>query len=175
VDENALTRREVVIDHRAGDGGETACANVRGGLVSDGSQGTSGEVVGLIHVRVALLGIGFGFQLRFVEGGEDVLDPAGGKAGVGVDVRDELAGGGGETGLAGEGEAFARLVDDCYAGVAEGDFTSAVGAGVVDDDDLGDACRKVAGLIEDGLETGRKIGLFVVRGNDEAKAHMEEV
>ncbi len=142
VDEDALAGREVVIDERAGEGGEDAGVGIGGGL-------------------------GFGFG----EGGEDVGDPVGGEAGVGVDVGDERSGAGGEACLAGEGEALARLVDDDHAGIAESDFAGAVGAGVVDDDDLAGSGKARGGevdLAEDGFEAGGQIGLLVICGNDEA-------
>ena len=111
---------------------------------------------------------GFGFG----EGGEDLGDPTGCEARIGIDVGDEVAGAGGEAGLAGKGEALARLVDHEDAGVPEGHFAGAVGAGIVDHDDLaGVGCEAAGGwvdLLEDGVETGRKVGLLVVCGNDEA-------
>jgi len=110
--------------------------------------------------------------LGFGEGGEYLGYPAGGEARIGIDVGDEVAGAGSEAGLTGEGEALARLVDHDNAGIAEGDFAGAVVAGIVDDDDLAGVGGKAAGgwidLVEDGFETGRKVGLFVICGNDEA-------
>ena len=88
------------------------------------------------------------------------------QARVGVDIGDEAAGGGEEAGLARVGKAFARFVDDAYAGVAQGDFTRVVGAGVVDDDDL-DVIPS-GGFFEDGLEAIRQIPFFVVSRDDEA-------
>ncbi len=94
------------------------------------------------------------------------------RARIRIDVSDEIAGAGSEAGLAGEGEALARLVDYDDARVAKRDFARAVVAGIVDHDDLAGAGGKAAGgwidLVEDGFETGRKVGLFVVCGNDEA-------
>ena len=146
VDEDALAGREVVVEDGAGEGGEGLC-------------------VERASVRVGVdAGVGFG------EGGEDVGDPVGSEAGVGVDVGDELAGAGGEACLAGEGEAFARLVDQLDSGVevGEDDVAGAVGAGVVDDDDLAGAGGEGAGLGEDGVEAGGEVGLLVVCGDDEA-------
>ena len=56
------------------------------------------------------------------------------------------------------------------AGIAESYLACAVGAGVVDDDDLGEVLE-AACLMEDGFETGAEIGLFVVRRDDEAEQH----
>ena len=68
---------------------------------------------------------------------EHILDPALRQAGVGVDVGNQLAGGVIEAGLTGVGKAFARLVDQGYAGKTKGNFARAIGTGVVDDDKLG--------------------------------------
>ena len=94
-------------------------------------------------------------RLGLAEGGEDLGDPAGGEARVGVDVGDEVAGAGGEAGLAGEGEALARLVDDEDAGIAEGDFAGAVGAGVVDDDDFDEVREAAVWSRMDSRQAGR--------------------
>ncbi len=141
-DEDALAGREVVVEDGTGEGGEGFC------------------------VERASVGVSVGFG----EGGEDVGDPVGSEAGVGVDVGDELASAGGEACLASEGEAFARLVDQLDSGVevGEDDVAGAVGAGVVDGDDLAGAGGEGAGLGEDGVEAGGKVGLFVISGYDEA-------
>ena len=106
------------------------------------------------------------------ECGEDLRDPAGGEAGVGVDVGDELTGCCGKACLPCEGEAFAGLVHDSYAGIAKGNLARAVGAGVVDDDDL-DVIAEALGLGEDGLQASGEVGLLVVGRDDEAEAHRE--
>jgi hypothetical protein len=64
-----------------------------------------------------------------------------------------------------------RLVDQGDAGKAERDLAGAVGGGVVDDDDLGLAGGQRTGLGKNRLKAGRKVGLFVVCGDDEAKTH----
>ena len=155
---------EIAVDGVGGPGGdvENVYEETLAGreVVVENGAGESGEGEGPG-------GVGFGFG----EGGEDVGEPVGGEAGVGVDVGDEGAGAGGKSGLAGEGESFARLVDEDDAGIGEGDVAGAVGAGVVDDDDLHGAGGEGAGLGEDGVEAGGEIGLFVVRGHDEAYAH----
>ena len=74
---------------------------------------------------------------------------------------------GGETGLTSVWQAFSGFIDDGDAWVAEGNFAGAVGAGVVDDDDL-DLVAEEASLREDGLEAGRQITFFVVGRDDEA-------
>ena len=97
-----------------------------------------------------------------------MIDPARSKAGVGVNVGDEVSAAGGEASLASKGEALARLVDERDAAVRKRDVAGAVRAGIVDDDDLESAGGEGAGLVEDRVEAGWEIGLFVVRGNDEA-------
>jgi hypothetical protein len=152
--EDALAGREVVVEEGAGERGEGQFG------------GRCGRGFGFTR------GVGFGVGFGFGEGGEDLCNPSGGEAGVGVNVGDERAGAGGEAGLAGKGEALAGLVDNADAGVTEGDVAGAVGAGVVDHDDLAGAGGKAAGLgvylAQDGFEAGWEVGLFVVRGNDEA-------
>ena len=66
------------------------------------------------------------------------------------------------------------LVDETDAWITQGDVASAVGAGVVDDDDLGEVLE-AACLMEDGFEAGAKVGLFVVRRDHEAEEHAATV
>ena len=108
------------------------------------------------------------------EGGKDLFDPARSEAGVGVDVGDERACGGEEAGLSREGKPLARLVDETHAGITESYLPCGIGAGVVDDDDLGEVLE-AACLMEDGFEAGAKIGLFVVRRDHEAKQHATKI
>ena len=104
------------------------------------------------------------------KGFEHLGDPAWCETGVGVYVSDEIAGGDVEAGLPGEGEAFARLVDQVNFGKGLGDGGGAVSAGVVDDDDLGVEAEGAC-LLEDGGDAIGQVRFLVIGGDDEAQAH----
>src|SRR5579875_455871 len=92
-------------------------------------------------------------------------NPAGGQAAIRAIVGDKRAGGSKESGLAGEGEPLARLINHANTGITERDLLCIVSAGVVDDDDLDQAAARVgkaARLVKYGFETARKIALLVV-------------
>ena len=91
------------------------------------------------------------------------------ESGVGIDGDDDVAGGGGEAGVADTGEVFGVLAGDGGAEVA-GDLLGAVGA-AVEDDDCFDSVRGNLGGFGDGGESVGEEFFLVVSGDDDGDFH----
>ena len=85
--------------------------------------------------------------------------------GVGIDISENVAAGGQEAALAGPGDPLFRLEHIGHRRITLHHRPRAVGAVIVDDDDLERLARNIG---HHRIEAGAKIGLFVKGRDDEA-------
>ena len=128
---------------------------------------TDGGVVGLFAGGVVqFLGIE-GYDVFAGELGDEGLEGAVGEEVVAVHEEDVLALGFVEAAVAGGAHAAVLLMDDLHVGVAFQQGRRAVGAAVVDDDDL----AALAFLREDAVEALRQVDFGIVGGYDDGEFH----